>query len=322
MKEILYIVVPCYNEEAVFPQTVQTLTGVLKELIDKGKINPASRLLFVDDGSKDSTWQLIAVECDGNPYVCGVKLTGNVGHQNALFAGLMAARQHCDVTISIDADLQDDVSAIEEMIDRYHEGCEIVFGVRSNRKKDSFFKRVSAQTFYRFMRWMGVKTVYNHADFRLMGARALEALAQYGERNLFLRGIVTLIGYKTDCVYYARGVRTAGESKYPLKKMLSFAFDGITSFSTKPIKFITFSGVAITFLSICAAIYSLVMYFRGNTIPGWTSLILSIWFLGGLQLAAIGLIGQYIGKIYVESKHRPRYHYEEILIDDTVNKEI
>lgn len=322
MNETLYIVVPCYNEEAVFPQTAAALTDVLKDLIQKGKIGQASRLLFVDDGSRDATWQLIAGERERNPFVCGVKLAGNVGHQNALFAGLMAAKPHCDVTISIDADLQDDVAAIEEMVDQYHDGCEIVFGVRSSRKKDSLFKRASAQGFYKFMRWMGVQTVYNHADFRLMGVRALEALAQYGERNLYLRGVVTLIGYKTGCVYYARGVRTAGESKYPLKKMLSFAFDGLTSFSVKPIKFITALGVLITFLSICAAVYALVVHFIGKTIPGWTSLILSIWFLGGVQLAAIGLIGQYIGKIYVEAKHRPRYHYEEILIDDSVDKEV
>lgn len=322
MKETLYIVVPCYNEAEVFPQTAAALTGVLQDLIQKEKVGGCSRLLFVDDGSRDATWQLIAAERARNPLVCGVKLAGNVGHQNALLAGLMAAKPYCDVTVSIDADLQDDVAAIEEMIDRYHEGCEIVFGVRNNRAKDSFFKRASAQGFYKVMRWMGVNTVYNHADFRLMGSRALEALAQYGERNLYLRGMVTLIGYQTGCVYYARGARAAGESKYPLKKMLSFAFDGITSFSIKPIKFITVLGVLITFLSVCAAVYALVVHFIGQTIPGWTSLMLSIWFLGGVQLAAIGLIGQYVGKIYVESKHRPRYHYEELLIDDTVIEEV
>lgn len=322
MKETLYIVVPCYNEQEVFPQTVAALTGVLEDLLQKQKIGPASRLLFVDDGSRDATWQLIAQEQGRNPFVCGVKLAGNVGHQNALLAGLMAAKPHCDVSISIDADLQDDVAAIEEMVDQYHNGCEIVYGVRSSRAKDSFFKRCSAQGFYKFMRLMGVKTVYNHADFRLMGAHALEALAQYGERNLYLRGMVTLIGYKTGCVYYARGARAAGESKYPLKKMLSFAFDGMTSFSVKPIKFITALGILITFLSLCAAVYALVVYFIGKTIPGWTSLMLSIWFLGGVQLAAIGLIGQYIGKIYVETKRRPRYHYEEILIHDSINKEV
>lgn len=322
MQEVLYIVVPCYNEQEVLPQTISVLTGVLQALIQKQKIGSRSRLLFVDDGSRDNTWRQIAAAHEENPYVCGVKLSGNVGHQNALFAGLMAAKAYCDISISIDADLQDDVAAIEQMVDQYHAGCEIVYGVRSNRKKDSVFKRVTAQGFYKFMRFMGVQTVYNHADFRLMSARALHALEHYDERNLFLRGMVTLIGYKTGCVYYARGERMAGESKYPFKKMLSFAFDGITSFSVKPIKFITALGLLITVLSVCAAVYALVMHFIGRTIPGWTSLMFSIWFLGGMQLAAIGLIGQYIGKIYVEAKRRPRYHYEECLTDDAADKKI
>ncbi|MBQ7288699.1 MAG: glycosyltransferase family 2 protein [Clostridia bacterium] len=319
MKEILHIVIPCYNEEAVFAQTAQTLTDVLKDLIRKQKIAEESRLLFVDDGSRDATWQMIVQAHKDNPYVCGVKLAGNVGHQNALFAGLMAAKTHCDISISIDADLQDDVTAIEKMVDRYHEGCEIVYGVRNDRKSDTFFKRFTAQGFYKLMKRLGVKTVYNHADFRLMSARALEALKQYGERNLYLRGVVASMGFKTDCVYYVRGERKAGESKYPVKKMLSFAFDGITSFSAKPIQRITALGVLITVLALCAALYSLVMYFIGRTIPGWTSLILSIWFLGGMQLAAIGLIGQYIGKIYVETKQRPRYHIEEVCMDVSPN---
>lgn len=233
------------------------------------------------------------------------------------FAGLMAAKGNCDIAVSIDADLQDDTQAIVQMIDKYYEGCDIVYGVRSARKTDTFFKRTTAQGFYRFMKGMGVKTIYNHADFRLMSSRAIEQLGNYEERNMFLRGIVPLIGYKTDCVYYERKERLAGESKYPLKKMLSFAFDGITSFSIKPITLISAVGIIIIIVSMIAAIYSLISYFCGNTTPGWTSLILSIWFLGGVQLVSIGLIGQYIGKIYVESKHRPRYNPEIFLSDET-----
>lgn len=322
MKDVLYIVVPCYNEEEVFPKTAEVLTGVLTDLIKKQKISKDSRLLFIDDGSKDKTWQLISLERKQNPFVCGAKLSHNAGHQNALFAGLMLAKEFCNISVSIDADLQDDTAAIEQMVDKYHEGCEIVYGVRADRKSDSAFKRTTAQLFYKLMNFLGAETVYNHADFRLMSARALAALENYSERNLFLRGIVTLIGFKTDTVTYTRGERFAGKSKYPFKKMLSFAFDGITSFSVKPIKFITGLGILITILSLCAAVYSFIMYFVGNTIPGWTSLMLSIWFFGGLQLAAIGLIGQYIGKIYVEAKHRPRYNYEEILIDAKADKKV
>lgn len=313
----LYIVVPCYNECEVFPQTAAALTALVKSMSEEGKISDSSRVLFVDDGSKDNTWELINAEFEINPYVCGLKLAGNVGHQNALYAGLMAAKDKCDITISIDADLQDDIEAIPQMVDKYYEGSDIVYGVRSGRKKDTFFKRTTAQGFYKFMNSMGVKTVYNHADFRLMSARAVSQLENYGERNMFLRGIVPLIGYKTDCVYYERKERLAGESKYPLKKMISFAFDGITSFSIKPITLISAVGTLIIIVSLIAAIYSLISYFCGNTVPGWTSLILSIWFLGGVQLLSVGLIGQYIGKIYVETKHRPRYNAEIFLSDDT-----
>ena len=314
---VLYIVVPCYNECEVFPTTAAELTKLVASLSEEGKISEKSRILFVDDGSKDNTWELIDAEYRKNKYICGLKLAGNVGHQNALFAGLMAAKDLCDISVSIDADLQDDTQAIPQMIDKYYEGCDIVYGVRSGRKTDSFFKRTTAQGFYKFMKGMGVKTVYNHADFRLMSARAMAQLGNYEERNMFLRGIVPLIGYKTDCVYYERKERMAGESKYPLKKMLSFAFDGITSFSIKPITLISAVGILIIVVSIIAAIYSLISYFCGNTTPGWTSLILSIWFLGGVQLVSIGLIGQYIGKIYVESKHRPRYNPEIFLSDET-----
>ncbi|MBQ4131259.1 MAG: glycosyltransferase family 2 protein [Clostridia bacterium] len=307
----LAIVVPCYNEEDAFPITVKSLTNFLGGLIRAEKVSKNSFLLFVDDGSKDKTWQLIEAETKQNPLVRGLKLSGNVGHQNALLAGLLTANEDSDLTVSIDADLQDDINAIEKMVDAYHDGADIVYGVRSDRKSDSVFKRTTAQGFYKLMSAMGVKTVYNHADFRLMSHRAVEALSQYKERNLFLRGIVPLIGFKTESVYYERAKRVAGESKYPLKKMLKFAFDGITSFSVKPISLITALGIIIIICSIAAFIYTLVSYFTGNTEPGWASLIISIWFLGGVQLSAIGIVGQYIGKIYVESKERPRYNIEK-----------
>ncbi len=312
----LAIVVPCYNEEPMLKLSSEALRGVLDDLIKKKKISEDSFVLFVNDGSKDKTWDLIEEEHALYPsMIKGVKLAGNVGHQFALTAGLLTAKDMSDVTISIDADLQDDVSVIEEMIDKFHEGKDIVYGVRKKRKTDTFFKRTTAQAFYKFMKLMGAKTVYNHADFRLMSKRAVEQYAKYGESNLFIRGIVPLIGYETDCVYYDRKERVAGESKYPLKKMIALAFNGISSLSVKPITMITGLGMIIILLSICAAIYALVSYINGNTAPGWTSLILSIWFIGGVQLLCIGLIGQYIGKIYLEVKHRPRYNIEKILSD-------
>lgn len=310
----LAIVVPCYNEEEVLHIAADALRGVLDDLIGKQKIAQDSFILFVNDGSKDRTWELIEEEHTAHPLqIRGVKLAGNVGHQFALTAGLLTAKDRCDVTISIDADLQDDVAVIEEMIDKYHEGNDIVYGVRSDRSSDSFFKRFTAQSFYKLMAVMGVKTVYNHADFRLMSRRAVEQFSQYGETNLFLRGMMPLIGYQTDCVYYQRKERVAGESKYPLKKMLALAFNGITSFSIKPISLITWLGALIIIGCVLAAVYALVSYFTGNVVQGWTSLILSIWFIGGVQLLAIGLVGQYIGKIYVEVKHRPRYNIEKVL---------
>ncbi len=312
----LAIVVPCYNEEEVLKIASEALRGVIKDLSDKGKVSEDSFILFVNDGSKDRTWELIEEEHKAYPsLVKGVKLAGNVGHQFALTAGLITAKDMCDVSVSIDADLQDDIAVIEEMIDKFHEGKDIVYGVRKKRTTDSFFKRFTAQSFYKFMNAMGVKSVYNHADFRLMSKRALENFSEYKETNLFLRGIVPLIGYETDCVYYDRKERVAGESKYPLKKMIALAFNGISSLSVKPITMITGLGMIIILLSICAAIYALVSYINGNTAPGWTSLILSIWFIGGVQLLCIGLIGQYIGKIYLEVKHRPRYNIEKILSD-------
>jgi len=313
----LAIVVPCYNEEEVLTIASKALRDVLDDLIQKGKIAKDSFILFVNDGSKDRTWALIEEEHAAHPIqVCGVNLAGNVGHQFALTAGLLTAKDMCDVTVSIDADLQDDVAVIEEMIDKFHAGNDIVYGVRRERKTDTFFKRTTAQGFYKVMNMMGVKTVYNHADFRLMSKRAVEQFSQYKETNLFLRGMVPLIGYQTDCVYYDRKERVAGESKYPLKKMLSLAFNGISSFSIKPISLILGMGCVIIGISILAGIYALISYFSGHVVQGWTSLILSIWFLGGLQLFAIGLVGQYIGKVYIEVKQRPRYNIEKVLAQE------
>lgn len=309
----LSIVVPCYNEQEVFADTSRQLTDLLKSLIEKGKIDKDSYILFVNDGSKDSTWELIEKEYNTNEYVCGLKLAVNVGHQNALFAGLMTAKQNSDAVISIDADLQDDISVIEEMIDKFANGFDIVYGVRSERKTDTFFKRTSAQLFYKLMNEMGVKTVYNHADYRLMSRRALDQLEQYKERNLFLRGVVPLIGYNTDTVYYVRKERMAGESKYPLKKMLSFAWDGITSFSIKPISMICALGMIAILIGIGAGIYGIISWINGMVVSGWTSLFLAILFMGGVQLLSIGIVGQYVGKTYMEVKERPRYNIETYL---------
>lgn len=311
----LAIVVPCYNEEEVLKIASKALREVLDDLIRKEKIAEDSFILFVNDGSKDRTWELIEEEHASYPaQICGVKLAGNVGHQFALTAGLLTAKDMSDVTISIDADLQDDVAVIEEMVDKFHEGCDIVYGVRKERKTDTFFKRTTAQAFYKLMDLMGVKTVYNHADYRLMSRRAVEEFSKYKETNLFLRGMIPLIGYQTDSVYYDRKERVAGESKYPLKKMFALAFNGISSFSVKPISLILGVGMFIILISIFAAVYALISYFTGHVVPGWTSLILSIWFLGGMQLLAIGLVGQYIGKIYMEVKGRPRYNIEKVLL--------
>lgn len=309
----LMIVVPCYNEQEVFESTLSELSNLLFDLIKKEKIAKNSGIIFVDDGSRDDTRRLI---CDAHKkynHVYAVNLAGNVGHQNALMAGLETAADLCDVTVTIDADLQDDISVIEEMIDKYNAGCDVVYGVRNNRKTDGFFKRTTANAFYKLMKWLGAKTVDNHADFRLLSTRAVKALLQYEERNLFLRGIVTRLGYKTDCVYYARKKRMAGKTKYPFRKMLSFAVEGITSFSVKPLKMIMALGLFIIFCSLLAIIYVLVSFFVGHANAGWPSLMISIWFLGGVQLFSIGLVGEYIGKIYLETKKRPRYNIEEIL---------
>lgn len=309
----LSIVVPCYNEEAVMEESSRQIKGVIQNLVEKKKIAPNSFVLFVNDGSNDKTWEFIKKEYEQSHYVHGLNLAGNVGHQNALLAGLLTVKDMCDICISIDADLQDDVNVIEEMVNQYNKGYDIVYGVRSARKTDTFFKRITAEGFYKVMKFMGIKSVYNHADYRLMSKRAVEQLGEYKERNLFLRGIIPLIGYRTTCVYYERKERFAGESKYPLKKMISFAFDGITSFSTKPMSFILGFGLFMIFASIIASVYALISYITGNVVGGWTSLILSLWFIGGMVLFSLGLIGQYIGKIYIEVKERPRYNIAESL---------
>lgn len=314
MNDILYLVVPCYNEEPVLPETVRELTKKLNSMIQSGLVSPESRMVFVNDGSKDRTWELIEEYHETNPLVSGIKLSRNRGHQFAVLAGLMTVKEHCDMAITLDADLQDDIDVLDEFVRKYkEEGCEIVYGVRNSRETDTFFKRFTAESFYRLMSGMGVDIVFNHADYRLMSRKALDALAEYREVNLFLRGVVPLIGYKTGTVEYARKERAAGESKYPLKKMLSFAMDGITSFSIKPIRMITMLGVLAFIASIVMAVYTVVGFFMGTTVSGWASIIISIWGFGGLILIALGLIGEYIGKIYMETKARPRYLVEKFL---------
>ena len=311
-----YIVVPCYNEEEVINETCTRLLGLMESMRRTNLVSVQSRIVFVDDGSRDATWQLITELEQDYPEVCGIKLAHNVGHQNALFGGLMTVRNDCDCAISIDADLQDDINVIPEMIKKFRdEGCEVVYGVRNKRDTDTFFKRETALGFYKMMKLMGVDMVYNHADFRLMSRAALHALSQFEERNLFLRGMVPLIGFKSDKVYYDRGERFAGESKYPLKKMISFAFDGITSFSINPIRLISAIGVIACVISVIMAIYAIVQKILGHVNVGWTSVICSIWFLGGLQMLGIGLIGEYIGKMYKEVKRRPRFIVERYIGD-------
>lgn len=307
----LFVVLPCYNEEEVLGETSKRLLELYGNMISEGTVSPESKIVFVDDGSRDRTWEIISGLCEQNNIYRGVKLAHNAGHQNALLGGLMTVKDECDCAVSIDADLQDDINVIPEMVKKFDNGCDVVYGVRSERKTDSFFKRTTAQGFYKFMAMMGVDVVYNHADYRLMSRRALNDLESFKEVNLFLRGLVPLIGYKSDSVYYERAERFAGESKYPLKKMLSFAFDGITSFSVKPIKVLWSMGLIVCVAAVIAAIYTLVSKFFGYTSDGWASLMCSIWFLGGVQLVSIGIIGEYIGKIYKESKARPRYIIEE-----------
>ncbi|MEF9852695.1 MAG: glycosyltransferase family 2 protein [Hydrogenoanaerobacterium sp.] len=309
----LYLVIPCYNEEAVLPEASSRLLAKLQGMIDAGTVTAESRILFVNDGSRDATWGIITQLHAQNKLFAGIKLSRNKGHQNALLAGLMTAMPLCDMAISLDADLQDDIDVIELFVKEYYDGAEIVYGVRSKRDTDTFFKRTSAVGFYKFMKLLGVNVVENHADYRLMSRRALEGLAQFDEVNLFLRGIVPLIGYKSAVVKYERHERFAGESKYPLRKMLAFAFDGISSFSVKPIRFITACGFLIFAVSLLVMLYSLIVWLLGKTVAGWTTIVGSIWMIGGIQLLCLGIIGEYIGKIYGEVKHRPRYIIEDIL---------
>ena len=307
---VLYLVIPCYNEEAVLPETTKRLTEKMHTMIRAEQVDPESRILYVDDGSKDKTWAIISEYAEAIPYVDGVKLAHNRGHQNALLAGLMTAMPLCDCAISMDADLQDDINVIDRFVEKYMEGCDVVYGVRNKRETDTFFKRTTAEGFYKFMKILGVDVVFNHADYRLMSRRALEGLSEYKEVNLFLRGIVPLIGCKSDYVYYDRAERFAGESKYPLKKMISFALDGITSFSVKPLKLISNLGILISVLSIFGLLYALISHLCGVTVAGWTAIVASIWLLGGLQMLCLGVVGGYIGKIYSEVKQRPRFLIE------------
>ena len=310
---ILNVVIPCYNEEEALESTYKVLNKKMNSLIKENLISKKSKVVLVNDGSKDNTWNVIKKLHEENNMYVGVNLSRNKGHQNALLAGLMYAKDNCDISISMDADLQDDINVMDDMIKKYNEGSEIVYGVRNSRKKDSFFKRFTAEGFYKFMNIMGVEVVFNHADCRLISKRALQELSNYKEVNLFLRGIIPQLGFKTSISYYERNKRVAGESKYPLKKMLMFAMDGITSFSIKPLRMIAFIGFIILMCSIIAFIYSIVMKLLGNTVVGWTFIVCSIWLIGGIQMLSLGIIGEYIGKIYNETKKRPRYIIESII---------
>lgn len=311
--KVLYIVVPCYNEEDVLIDTSNRLKDKIDSLISSKKISNKSKIMFVDDGSSDKTWEYIKKFNSCEKIFTGISLSRNFGHQNALVAGLLSAREYADMVITIDADLQDDIDAIDLMIDKYYSGSDIVYGVRNKRKKDSFFKRVSAQIFYKFMKILGAQCIYNHADYRLTSKKVLDVFADYKEVNLFLRGIFPLIGFKSSCVYYERLERIAGKSKYSIKKMFYFACDGITSFSIKPLRIICLIGFLILIISVCIMIYSLIRKLNGHTVDGWTFLSISIWFIGGLQMTSIGIIGEYIGKIYGETKSRPRFVVAEDL---------
>ncbi|MDD3412134.1 MAG: glycosyltransferase family 2 protein [Eubacteriales bacterium] len=312
----LMVVIPCYNEEAVLPETSRRLTAKLAALMESGLCDENSRVLLVDDGSKDKTWELIERLHEQNPLFEGLRLSRNRGHQNALLAGLMTARSCCDFCISMDADLQDDMDAMDRFIEEYRKGCDIVYGVRNKRESDTFFKRQTALAFYRLMKGLGVDITFNHADYRLMSRRALDGLAEFREVNLFLRGLAPLVGYQSGYVYYDRSERFAGESKYPLKKMLAFAIDGITSFSVKPLRLITTLGLVIFVVSLCMLLYTLIAWISGRTVTGWTSTLASIWMIGGIQLLSLGVIGEYVGKIYNEAKRRPRFIIARDLNDE------
>lgn len=312
-KSVLYIVVPCYKEQEVLPETARRLKKKMEDLIDTGKIDSKSRVVFVNDGSTDRTWEIIKDIHMKDSLFSGIDLSRNRGHQNALLAGLLTVKTEADMVISMDADLQDDINAVDEMVDKFYEGYDVVYGVRSRRDTDTWFKRFTAEGFYKVMKFLGADVVFNHADYRLLSKRALEGLADFGEVNLFLRGIVPLIGYSSAVVTYERSERFAGESKYPLKKMLSFAFEGITSLSVQPIRFITRMGLLVFGVSIIMLLYFFIRYFAGHTVAGWASIAVSLWALGGLQLLAIGVVGEYIGKIYLETKRRPRFIIKEYL---------
>lgn len=311
----LYLAIPCYNEEEVLRDSAGKLLNKYNSLMEQNKITPDSKIVFIDDGSKDRTWEIIKELHEKNPVYQGIKLSRNRGHQNALLCGLMTLKDKADAVISIDADLQDDINAFDAMLEKYEAGCDVVYGVRSKRETDTFFKRFTAEAFYKILNKMGAKVIFNHADFRLMSKRALAAFSQYKETNIFLRGMVPLVGYKSDIVTYERFERLAGESKYPLKKMLALAWEGITSLSIQPIRMITWLGAIIFIISIIMIIYSLISLIAGTAVSGWASTLCSIWALGGLQLLAIGIIGEYIGKIYLEAKRRPRFIVEEFIED-------
>ena len=318
--KVLYVVVPCYNEEEVLEETTRQLKEKMESLIKDKKISKESRVMYVNDGSKDNTWKMIEEISEKEKLFTGISLSRNRGHQNALLGGLMTAKNYADIVISMDADLQDDINAIDEMIDKYYEGADIVYVVRSARKTDTWFKKTTAEGFYKFMKMMGADIVYNHADYRLASKRVLDELEKFNEVNLFLRGMFPLIGYKTEIVYYERNERFAGESKYPLKKMLNFAWDGITSFSVKPLRLICTMGFIILFISLIIMIYSLIRKITGNTVDGWTFITISIWLIGGIQMISTGIIGEYIGKVYNETKRRPRYIISRNLNEEKKNE--
>ncbi len=320
-KPILYIVIPCYNEEQVLPITAPLFLGKIEQLVSDGKISDDSRVMFVNDGSRDRTWEIICGLSEQNPHYEGVSLSRNRGHQNALLGGLMEAKSRCDITISIDCDGQDDINAMDGMVDAYLDGAEVVYGVRSKRDTDTFFKRFTAESFYKLLRWMGAEVVFNHADYRLVSSKVLDAFSDFKEVNIYLRGMFPLVGFKSTSVYYERHERMAGKSHYPLRKMLALAFDGITSLSTKPIKMITSLGTFIAILSFLMIVWTLISHFTGNTVPGWSSSVLCTCLIGGIQLIALGVIGEYIGKIYLETKGRPRFIISERTFDKDEEQE-
>ena len=316
MSDILYMVLPCYNEEEVLPETARQLKEKYQALIAADQISKKSRIVFVNDGSKDKTWSIIQELHEQDKMFSGVNLSRNRGHQNALLAGLMTAKECADMVISMDADLQDDIGVIDAMLEEYYKGNDVVYGARSKRETDTFFKRFTAESFYKLTNALGGEVVFNHADCRLMSKRALDGLEQYKEVNLFLRGIVPMIGYPSTVATYERNERFAGESKYPLKKMLSFAMEGITSLSVKPIRFVTSGGIFVCIISLVMMLYTLFRYCTGATVPGWSSILISVWLIGGIQMIAIGIIGEYVGKIYMETKERPRFIVERFVNDE------